>query len=55
MGHTLVDKAVADVAAGRGLGRLCAADFGFLPLAFVAVGQQIIGISGTHYAGTGQG
>ncbi len=54
MGHALIDKTVADAAAGGLAGRSAAGDFGFLELAVAAVGQQVIRIARAHDAGTGQ-
>ena len=52
--HALVDKTLANVAE-RGLaGGHCAGDFGFLDLAFAAVGEQVKGIAGAHDASTCQ-
>ena len=52
--HTLIDKALADVAMRRLAGWRGAGDFGFLDLAVAAVGEQVVGIARTHDAGTGQ-
>ncbi len=49
--HALVDEALADVAVGRGLGRNRVRDFGFLQLAVLAVGEQVVGIASAHDAG----
>ena len=52
--HALIDKTLADVAM-RGLARRHGpGDFGFFQLAVAAVGQQVIGIPGTHDASTSQ-
>jgi hypothetical protein len=54
VGDALVDEAVADVASGR-LRRGCAAgDLGLFELARGRVGEQVIGKTGAHDAGTGQ-
>ena len=55
MRHPLVDESLADVASGGALGRGHARDFGFLPLSFRAVGEQVVGVTGAHYAGAGEG
>jgi len=52
--HTLIHKALPDVAVGRRLGWLRAADLRFLELSISAIGQQVVGIASAHDTGTGQ-
>jgi len=55
MGHPLIDKSLADVAECRGFRCGRAGQFRFFFLPFFAVGQQVIGITGPHDAGSCQG
>jgi hypothetical protein len=53
--HPFVDKALADVAAGR-LARLRrVGNLGLFELPLAAVGEEVVGVAGAHDPGTGQG
>ena len=54
MRHALIDKALADVAVGGSFGWNRVRDFGFLLLAVLAVGKQVIRIAGAHDAGASE-
>ena len=55
MGHSLVDEAVADVAVGGRSGGSLASYFRLFELASRRIGQQIVGVTCAHDAGSGQG
>ena len=54
MRYALVDEALADVIFGLVFGRHLAGEIRFLLDAFGRVGQQVVGIPGSHEAGARQ-
>ena len=55
VGHALVHEALADVAVGGHLRRVAPGQLGLLDLSVPAIGQDVVGVTGAHDAGAGQG